>query len=88
MNLSNQKSAIKTRKEKQKSLKSKGATMKNFKNIILAFAIGIASFQMVYAESVDSQLVNVAGNCNLERIKKLVEFGANINAKAGITPLL
>ena len=55
--------------------------MKNLKNIIFAFVMDIASFQISYAESVDSQLINIAGSCNVERVKKLVKFGADINAK-------
>lgn len=43
--------------------------MKNLKNIIFAFVMSIASFQISYAESIDSQLVNVAGSCNVERVK-------------------
>ena len=51
------------------------------KNVILAFMLVVMPLSVVWADSLDEQLLRAAQNNDLERMQKLVKFGADVNAK-------
>ena len=52
------------------------------KNVILAFMLVVMPLSVAWSVSLDEQLLdNIKYGGNLEKIQKLVKFGANVNAK-------
>lgn len=58
--------------------------MKKIQQIILAFMLGIAPIQSVWADSKADELVSATLGGDLEQVKTLIKQGVDINVKSNI----